>query len=51
MNPNGLIRTPHIVLALAVTMLGSPGVMAQPAGCGPYPGCLYTPPASYRSIG
>ena len=47
MNPNGLVGTSRIVLALAVTLLGSAGAMAQPENCGPYPGCLYAPPASY----
>jgi hypothetical protein len=47
MNSNGLISKRHIVLALAATLLSSAGAMAQPENCGPYPGCLYAPPASY----
>jgi len=47
MKLNNLINKQHLTLALAATILGSAAAMAQPIGCGPYPGCLYAPPASY----
>lgn len=50
MKPNSSLMKHYFMLAVAAVVLGSAGAIAQPAVCGPYPGCLYVPPAAY-SVG
>jgi dienelactone hydrolase len=47
MRRNHPLKGQQLMLALAAVILAFPVAMAQPAACGPFPGCLYAPPATY----